>query len=134
MLATLVDKPFDDPDWVFEVKWDGYRAIAIMNAKSVALQSRNDKSFNEKFYPVYEALVKCNLHAVLDGEIVVINKTGSSDFGALQNWRSEADGELFYYIFDILWLDGYDLKPLSLMERRKILKTLKLIFRQFTYQ
>jgi bifunctional non-homologous end joining protein LigD len=126
MLATLVNKPFDDPDWIFEVKWDGYRAIAIMNAKSVALQSRNDKSFNEKFYPVYDALVKCNLHAVLDGEIVVINKRGNSDFGALQNWRSEADGELFYYIFDILWLDGYDLKPLSLMERRKILKTLKL--------
>jgi bifunctional non-homologous end joining protein LigD len=126
MLATLVDKPFDDPDWTFEVKWDGYRAIAIMNAKSVELQSRNDKSFNEKFYPVYEALVKCNLHAVLDGEIVVINKTGNSDFGALQNWRSEADGELYYYIFDILWLEGYDLKPLPLVERRKILKTLKL--------
>jgi len=126
MLATLVNKAFDDPDWIFEVKWDGYRAIAIMNAKSVVLQSRNNKSFNEKFYPVYDALVKCNLHAVLDGEIVVINKTGNSDFGALQNWRSEADGELFYYIFDILWLDGYDLKPLSLMERRTILKTLKL--------
>src|ERR1700684_3901053 len=78
MLATLVNKPFDDPDWIFEVKWDGYRAVAIMNGKSVALQSRNDKSFNEKFYPVYEALVKCNLQAVLDGEIVVINKTGSS--------------------------------------------------------
>ncbi|HZZ75286.1 MAG TPA: non-homologous end-joining DNA ligase, partial [Puia sp.] len=126
MLATLVDKPFDDPDWIFEVKWDGYRAIAIMNEKSVVLLSRNEKSFNEKFYPVYDALIKCNLRAVLDGEIVVINKTGHSDFGALQNWRSEADGELFYFIFDILWLDGYDLKPLSLMERRKILKTLKL--------
>lgn len=125
MLATLVNKPFDDPDWIFEVKWDGYRAVAIMNGKSVVLQSRNEKSFNEKFYPVFDALVKCNLHAVLDGEIVVINKTGNSDFGALQNWRSEADGELFYYIFDILWLDGYDLKPLSLIDRRKILKTLK---------
>src|ERR1700681_825147 len=94
MLTTLVNKQFDDPDWIVEVKWDGYRAIAIMNAKSVALQSRNDKSFNEKFYPVHEALVKWNLHAVLDGEIVVINDKGSSDFGALQNWRSEADGEL----------------------------------------
>src|SRR6185369_11070713 len=95
MLATLVNKPFDDPDWIFEVKWDGYRAIAIMNGKSVALQSRNDKSFNEKFYPLYDALVKCNLHAVVDGEIVVINSVGHSDFGAFQNWRSEADGELF---------------------------------------
>ncbi|HEY2649805.1 MAG TPA: non-homologous end-joining DNA ligase, partial [Puia sp.] len=126
MLATLVDKPFDDPDWIFEVKWDGYRAISILNGKSVALQSRNDKSFNEKFYPIHEALIKCNLHTVLDGEIVVINKTGNSDFGALQNWRSEADGELFYYIFDVLWLDGYNLEMLPLAERMKILKTLKL--------
>ncbi|MEJ0082083.1 MAG: hypothetical protein WDM78_14330 [Puia sp.] len=57
---------------------------------------------------------------------MLLIKRGNSDFGALQNWRSEADGELFYYLFDILWLDGYDLKPLSLIERRKILKTLKL--------
>ncbi len=133
MLSTLTNKPFDDPDWIFEVKWDGYRAIAIMNAKSVALQSRNDKSFNEKFYPVYNALLKCNLHAVLDGEIVVIDKTGNSDFGALQNWRSETDGELFYYIFDILWLEGHDLKPLPLMERRKILKTIELPSENFRF-
>src|ERR1700692_3111516 len=87
MLATLVDKPFDDPDWIFEVKWDGYRSIALLNGKSVSIQSRNDKSFNEKFYPIYEVLVKWNLHVVLDGEIVVINNTGASNFGALQNWR-----------------------------------------------
>src|SRR5438270_1023746 len=91
MLATLVDKPFDDPAWTFEVKWDGYRALALMAGKTVALQSRNDKSFNEKFYPVYESLRSWNLRAVLDGEIVVLNAAGVSDFGALQNWRSEAD-------------------------------------------
>ncbi|HEY2348952.1 MAG TPA: DNA ligase D [Puia sp.] len=125
MLATLVDKPFDDPDWIFEVKWDGYRAISILNGKSVALLSRNDKSFDEKFYPIHEALIKCNMRAVLDGEIVVINKTGNSDFGSLQNWRSEADGELFYYVFDILWLDGYNLETLPLADRIKILKTLR---------
>jgi bifunctional non-homologous end joining protein LigD len=125
MLATLVDKPFDDPDWVFEVKWDGFRAVAMMNGKSVTLQSRNDKPFNEKFYPVYDALVKWNIHVVLDGEIVVINENGGSDFGALQNWRSETDGELIYYIFDILWVDGHDLRSLPLRERRNILKTLK---------
>jgi bifunctional non-homologous end joining protein LigD len=126
MLATLVDKPFDDPDWIFEIKWDGYRAIAIMNGKIVSLQSRNDKSFNEKFYPLYNALIKWNLHAVLDGEIVVINKNGVSNFGALQNWRSEADGELIFYLFDILWKDGNDLRGLPLVERRNILKSLKL--------
>jgi bifunctional non-homologous end joining protein LigD len=92
MLATLTDKPFDDPEWVFEVKWDGYRAVAILDGKAVLLQSRNEKSFNEKFYPVHAALIKWNQHAVLDGEIVVMNETGSSNFGALQNWRSEADG------------------------------------------
>src|SRR5216117_1710495 len=73
MLTTLVDKPFDDKGWLFEVKWDGYRAMAVLNGKSVSLQSRNDKSFKDKFYPVHEALVKWNLRAVLDGEIVVIN-------------------------------------------------------------
>ncbi len=124
MLTTLVDKPFDDKDWLFEVKWDGYRAIAILNGKSVALQSRNDKAFNEKFYPVYDSLVKWNLHAVLDGEIIVVNENGISNFGALQNWRSEADGELLYYLFDILWLDGHDLRELPLAERRKILESL----------
>jgi bifunctional non-homologous end joining protein LigD len=123
MLSTLVDKPFDDPDWIFEVKWDGYRAIAIMNGHSVSLQSRNNKSFNEKFYPVYDALVKWNQHVVLDGEIVVVNENGISNFGALQNWRSEADGELIFYIFDILWLNGHDLRSLVLTERKNILKT-----------
>ncbi len=126
MLATLVDKPFDDPDWIFEIKWDGYRAIAIMNGKVVSLQSRNDKSFNEKFYPVYDALTKWGLHAVLDGEIVVIKENGVSIFSALQNWRSEADGDLIFYLFDILWKDGNDLRNLPFVERRNILKTLKL--------
>jgi bifunctional non-homologous end joining protein LigD len=126
MLTTLVDKPFDDKDWLFEVKWDGYRAIAIMDGASVSLQSRNDKSFDEKFYPVHEALVKWELHAVLDGEIVVINENGISDFGALQNWRSESDGELIFYLFDILWLDGHDFRGLTLIERRRILETLPL--------
>ena len=124
MLATLTDKPFDDPEWIFEIKWDGYRAIAILNGSSVSLQSRNDKSFNKKFYPVYDALAKWNLHAVLDGEIVVINENGISQFGALQNWRSEADGDLIFYIFDILWMDGHDLRELPLKERRNILKRL----------
>jgi bifunctional non-homologous end joining protein LigD len=126
MLATLVDKPFDDPDWLFEVKWDGYRAIAILNGSKVSLLSRNEKSFDKKFYPIYDGLVKWNQHAVLDGEIVVVNENGVSNFGALQNWRSEADGELVYYIFDILWLDGYDLREIPLTDRREILKSLTL--------
>jgi bifunctional non-homologous end joining protein LigD len=119
MLATLVDKPFDDPDWIFEVKWDGYRAIAILNGSQVSLLSRNEKSFDEKFYPVYDILVKWNQHIVLDGEIVVIDENGHSNFGALQNWRSEADGELILYLFDVLWMDGHDLRGIPLTDRKK---------------
>src|SRR5450631_68032 len=126
MLATLTDKPFDHPDWMFEIKWDGYRAMAILNGSAVSLLSRNEKSFSEKFYPISKSLVQWNLHAVLDGEIVVINENGTPNFGALQNWRSDADGELIYYIFDIIWLEGHDLRGLPLWERKKILKNIKL--------
>lgn len=122
MLATLVDEPFDNDDWLYEVKWDGYRAVAFLDKKKAELKSRNDKSFNEKFYPVYEALKKLNLQAVLDGEIVVVEENGQANFGKLQNWRSEADGRLLYYIFDILWLNGHDLKQLPLTQRREILE------------
>ncbi|WP_118972974.1 DNA ligase D [Taibaiella koreensis] len=124
MLATLVDEPFDNEQWEFEVKWDGYRALALMNKKTTALRSRNNKSFDEKFYPVYEAIRSWGIHAVVDGEIVVVKDNGLSDFGALQNWRSEADGTLLYYVFDLLWLDGRLLTGLPLDDRKVILQTL----------
>jgi len=124
MLATLVDKPFDNNGWLYEIKWDGYRAVAFMNKGFVTLKSRNDKSFNEKFYPVFQALNGWGVNAIIDGEVVVVNEKGSANFGALQNWRSEADGELLFYVFDILWYDGYDLKSLPLLERKAILKQL----------
>ena len=122
MLATLVDKPFDNDDWQYEIKWDGYRTIAICNKKKVELKSRNDKSFNEKFYPVLKAVQQWNINAVADGEVVVLDEDGKSNFGALQNWRSEADGELYFYVFDLLWLNGKDLMQIPLSERRTILK------------
>ncbi|MEP7259475.1 MAG: DNA ligase D, partial [Flavitalea sp.] len=122
MLATLVDKPFDAENWLYEIKWDGYRALAFLNKGKINLKSRNDKSFNEKFYPVYEALKDLPIDAVLDGEIVVLSDEGVSDFGRLQNWRSEADGRLMYYVFDLLWLNGYSLTDIPLNERREKLK------------
>jgi bifunctional non-homologous end joining protein LigD len=122
MLATLVDEPFDAPGWLYEIKWDGYRAVALMNGGKVDLLSRNNKSFNEKFYPVIDALKKWKINAVIDGEVAVLNEKGVAHFGSLQNWRSEADGQLVYYVFDILWLNGKDLKQLPLTERRAILK------------
>lgn len=124
MLATLVDKPFDEAGWIYEIKWDGYRAVSFMNKNTIELKSRNDKSFNEKFYPVYNALKTWGINAIVDGEVVVVNEQGAANFGALQNWRSEADGHLLYYVFDVIWLDGEDLTQLPLSERRNMLQAL----------
>jgi len=124
MLATLVDAPFDDPGWRYEIKWDGYRALAFMNKGEVELKSRNSKSFNDKFYPVYEAIKRWKINAIVDGEVVVVNENGVSRFNSLQNWRSEADGELLYYVFDVLWLDGKNLMDLTQNERNAVLLTL----------
>lgn len=121
MLATLIDAPFDNPDWQYEVKWDGYRALAFVNNGKVELLSRNNKSFDEKFYPIHNVLSKWKLNAVFDGEILVLNNKGISNFGALQNWRSEADGELVFYVFDVLWYEGKDLTSLTLLERQSVL-------------
>jgi len=121
MKATLVDEPFDDPDWLYEVKWDGYRAVATINKGSVDLISRNNLPF-DKFYPIIKQLKTWKLNAVIDGEILVLNDKGLSDFGALQNWRSEADGHLVFYVFDILWYEGKNLMELPLVQRQAILK------------
>ncbi len=124
MLATLVDAPFDDSGWEYEVKWDGYRALAFMNKGETELKSRNNKSFNDKFYTVYDAVKDWGINAIVDGEVVVVNDQGISRFNCLQNWRSEADGELLFYVFDVLWLDGKDLTGLSQKERKAVLMTL----------
>jgi len=122
MLATLTNDPFDDPEWMYEVKWDGYRALAYLNKGRVELRSRNNNGFNEKFYPVFNALKAWPIKAVVDGEVVVINRQGHSRFSDIQNWRSEADGELVFYVFDMLWLNGIELINLPLTERRGILR------------
>jgi bifunctional non-homologous end joining protein LigD len=121
MKATLVDEAFDDPAWLYEVKWDGYRAVASVNEGEAQLMSRNNLLF-DKYYPIVKVLKSWDFNAVLDGEILVLNEEGISDFGALQNWRSEADGTLVYYVFDILWYEGKNLMQLPLIERQAILK------------
>ncbi|MCF3107611.1 DNA ligase D [Niabella sp. CC-SYL272] len=122
MLATLVDQPFDDPDWLYEIKWDGYRTLAFIKNGQARLLSRNNKSFDKKFYPIYDIISKWKLNAVFDGEIVALNEQGGSNFNVLQNWRSEADAELAFYVFDILWYNGKNLMGLPLAERQVILK------------
>ncbi|MFO7444977.1 MAG: non-homologous end-joining DNA ligase, partial [Ignavibacteriaceae bacterium] len=122
MLATLVKEPFDDPDWLFEIKWDGYRAVAEINDGKVNLHSRKNLSFNTKFSPVAEALKKIDNKVILDGEVVVLNDKGKSEFQLLQNYQRTGAGNLVYFVFDILYLDGHNLKDLPLIERKNILK------------
>ena len=124
MLATLTDKPFDNPDWLFEIKWDGYRALAFVEKGKVSLLSRRNISFNKKFPPIVEALQQLDDDVVLDGEIVSVDESGKGDFQQLQQWQKTGAGILLYYAFDILWLNGYDLRELPLTERKAILKSI----------
>lgn len=125
MLATLVKEPFDDPDWVFETKWDGFRALAH-KGKKVELLSRNNLSFNEKFPEIVKELQAMKGNFVLDGEIVILDKKKRSSFQLLQN--NQENKNAYYYVFDILFYDGDDLRKLTLLERKKILKQLLVSF------
>jgi len=122
MLATVTGRPFDHPDWIFEVKWDGYRAVAEIRDRSVSLYSRNGISFERKFPPVFESLRGFGFNAVLDGEIVVVNDHGDPDFQMLQHYKSAGKGHLFYYVFDLLHFQGHDLTNLPLQKRKALLK------------
>jgi bifunctional non-homologous end joining protein LigD len=122
MLASITDEPFNDDDWEFEIKWDGYRALAYLNEGQVQLRSRNNNPFEERYTAVYDALRTWPVNVVVDGEIVVLNEEGKSDFKALQDWNNFPNGELVYYIFDVLWLDGISLLSLPLTERKEVLK------------
>ena len=122
MLATLVKEPFDHPDWVYEVKWDGYRAIARIRDGKIALDSRHMISLNQRFSPVVDALEKLRIEAILDGEIVVVDDEGLPDFQKLQDYQKAPGGHLLYYVFDLLYLDGRDLTGLPLVRRKELLK------------
>jgi bifunctional non-homologous end joining protein LigD len=122
MLATPVDKPFDRAGWVFEIKWEGYRAIAELDEGRVRLYSGNGLSFSERYQAVASALAKIPHRAVLDGELVVLDDKGHSSLLALETYRSHRSiGRLTYQIFDILYLDGHDLRGLPLIQRKEIL-------------
>jgi len=122
MLAKLVDEPFDREGWLFEVKWDGYRAIAEIEGKTVALYSRNGLSFEAAFAPIVKSLAKINRRAILDGEVVVLDEQGRSNFQALQNFIRFQSGTLVYYVFDLLALDGKDLRSEPLRVRKASLE------------
>jgi bifunctional non-homologous end joining protein LigD len=124
MLSTLVEEPFDRESWLFEIKWDGYRAIAEVGNRNVRLYSRKHTPFNDAFAPVVESLKKLGHSAVLDGEVVVLDESGRSSFQLLQNYRRTGQGHLVYYAFDLLELDGRDLRAEPLRVRRKELASI----------
>lgn len=122
MLASLTDAAFDRSGWLFEIKWDGYRAVAEVDKKVIKLYSRNQQPFEQKFAPVAEALKLVEHQAVLDGEVVAVDGEGRSRFQLLQNYQKTGEGTLVYYVFDILYLDGHDLTKLPLIRRKQILQ------------
>jgi bifunctional non-homologous end joining protein LigD len=122
MLATLVKKPFDDKDWLFEVKWDGYRAIAEVRHGQVSFYSRNSINLERRFPEIVESLQKLEFEAILDGEVVVVDDQGRPDFELLQSYSKTRSGHLLYYVFDILHLNKHDLTDMPLIKRKELLK------------
>lgn len=118
MLASIGESAFDDEAWIFEIKWDGYRAVAEVG-DTVRLYSRNGLSFLPLYPEVAAALSKIKTHAVLDGEIVALNKHNKPDFQKLQQYDSNRSLRLVYYVFDCLFYEGKSLMHLPVTERKK---------------
>lgn len=126
MRATSIEQLPEGPEWIYEVKWDGYRALAAKHGDDVRLLSLKNKNLAGDFPTVVNAVrtIKAGT-ALLDGEIVAINAQGQPSFQALQNRASaKQNWHIVYYAFDLLSLEGDDLKHLPLVERRATLKNL----------
>jgi len=124
MVARLVRDPFDREGWLFELKWDGFRAIAETDGQgAVKLYSRNQNDFKKRFPPIAQALAELGRPTILDGEIVALDDGGHARFEWLVN-RGPQRGSLVYYVFDLLSLDGKDLRELPLLTRKTRLQRL----------
>ena len=142
MLATLGDHPFSDPNWLFEIKWDGVRALAWISSGALTLRSRASVDITKR-YPELASLPEALAarQAILDGEIVALNSTGLSDFQLLQErMHVRAPSEhlvsqipVVYFAFDLLYCDGYDLRQAPLLERKQLLERLLHTSERFRY-
>jgi bifunctional non-homologous end joining protein LigD len=133
MLATSTAKAFDDPGWLFEIKWDGYRAVAFIEDGSVRLVSRNQNDLTAQFAELKSLpqFVKAQ-RAILDGEIVALDDEGRPSFSLMQQRTGFQPGKrrlprregvpVIYYAFDLLYLDGLDLRRVALDERKRLLQ------------
>lgn len=125
-LATLVDAIPTGDDWLHEVKFDGYRMLCRIDQSKVKIFSRNGKEWTDALPRLADAVGKLGLKSAwLDGEVAVIDEHGRTSFQALQNALSDRSGDLLtYFVFDVLYLDGYDLQGVALRERKRLLRTL----------
>ena len=142
MLATLTDRPFSDPNWLFEIKWDGVRALARIENDALTLRSRTGVDMDKR-YPELASLpdALAARQAILDGEIVALDTRGHSDFELLQermHVRAPSESLLsrvpvVYFVFDLLYCDGYDLRETPLLDRKQLLYRLLRTSEQFRY-
>jgi bifunctional non-homologous end joining protein LigD len=126
MECLAVSKLSEGPNFVWEVKLDGYRALAVKSGTGVTLFSRRRKSLNRQFPYIVEALADLPAGTVVDGEVIAIDESGRPDFNLLQNLRAEAS-RIQYYIFDLLRWEDRDLTHVPMVERRALLKSLVVI-------
>lgn len=122
MLAKEVPEPFDDDDWFFEIKWDGYQTIAQKEGDTVNLFSRNGNSFNSNYPVVAQQLQQLKADAILDGEIIVLDDNGHPNFQFLQHYSENQFRPIQYQVFDLLGLDGKSMLNKPLSERKEKLK------------
>ena len=125
MECESVAKLREGSEWVYEIKLDGYRAIAVKSDNKVRLFSRRQKSFNQQYPYIVEALSDLPNGTVIDGEIVALDDSGRPEFNLLQNYRRDA-GRIRYFVFDLLCHQNRDTTRLPLVERRELMRSLKL--------
>ena len=124
-LASLSDAPPPGNDWLHEIKYDGYRAVAAVAGDRVKIYTRNGLDWTDRFAPLVDPLLDLPCEsALLDGEIAIADSRGHTSFGALQVALSEGTGGFSYYLFDLLELDGKDLRKQPLAERKEKLRRL----------
>ena len=121
MLALAKDEALHKTGWIFELKFDGYRAITKIERGMIEMVSRNGNSFNNSFVSLVNELKSATGDVILDGEVVIEDDTGISNFQLLQNFKTTQKGILKYYVFDILFVNGYVLTSMPLIQRKELL-------------
>jgi len=123
MLPSLAERPFSNPNWLFEPKLDGYRVIATVQNREVHLNSRRGLDCSNEYPWLLRALHQQPFaDAIFDGEIVALDAEGRPSFQLLQNRQGEPKPTLLYYAFDLLYRDGYDLRGVTLEQRKELLR------------